>query len=112
MSLLTIGNLLLIFSMISFVMHAYFHNTIDFTMYRARMAIPVSNAPMKYIYINSFFICAFSIALFLFNVVASAFKVNNPVVVYSSLGISILLALLALRLITLPQIGQWPKRAQ
>ncbi len=112
MSILTIANLLLIFSFVSYFMHAYFRNTVDFLHYRHFMAVPVKNWPMKYVYMNSFILFMISVLFFLLSIAISTFHFGSVALQRAILAVAVVLTLGALRLLTMPPIGQWPKRAR
>ena len=112
MSMLTVANLLLIFAIVAFFSHAYFRNTVDFSYYRTLRGVPAANRVMKVIYINSFFLFIVAVAGFLTSVVFSSFHLETAARDEAVLGLAIVLALLALRLITMPEIGRWRMRTE
>lgn len=112
MSLLTVTNLLLLFSVVAYCVHSYWHNTIDLMYYRARLTTPVASFANKYIYINSFFLFIISTLTFIVSVVLQAMHNESPRVHYSVFALSVLLTMGAVRLITLPHMRFWRMRAK
>jgi hypothetical protein len=111
-SVLTIANLLFIFGIVSFFLHSYFRNTADFEHYRAIMGFPVASRLLKYAYINSFFLFALSALGFLVSVALSSFHLETAPRDLALLALSIVLAAIALRLVTLPDISRWRMRTE
>lgn len=111
MSLVTITNLLLVFAFVSYFIHSYFHNTVDFTWYRHLMSVPAKNTPLKYLYVNSFIMFMISALVFVASVAIDALQVQSLAAKRTVLALAAVLALGALRLITKPHITKWPQRA-
>jgi hypothetical protein len=103
--------LVLLLATIGYYWHSYWHNTIDFLHYRAKLAIPAANVFLKYVYINSFLLFIFATAVLIASIVIGFARLETTVIDYSLLGVSVLLALGALRLLSLPEIAHWRKRA-
>ena len=62
-------------------------------------------------YVNSFLLFISSCAVFLVSIVVGFVGIETTVIDYSLLALSVVLALGALRLLTLPGIGHWRRRA-
>lgn len=63
-------------------------------------------------YIHSFFLFIASLVVFIINIVLGAIGLESSVIDYTSLAISVLLALGAIRLLTLPPLAKWPTRTR
>lgn len=112
MSLLTGARVLLLFAIVAYFSHSYFHGTMDFAFYRSRMAMPLTKSFSKYLYINSFFMFVLCTLVFIFTIVCESLLFDSPAIDRSVLAVSLILAAGAIRLITLPNIGHWRRRAQ
>lgn len=104
-------HVVILFAAIGYYWHAYWHNTIDFMVYKQRLSIPTSRTFLKYLYGNSFLLFIFSLAVFIISIVIGFARIETPTIDYSILALSVVLALGALRLLTLPPIAHWRKRA-
>lgn len=110
MSLLTAANLLLLFAIVAYYGHSYQHSTMDFMHYKVRIAIPVTNVVMKYLYVHSFILFVISAAAFMAVTAIRALQLTAPLLNRALFGFSVVLAIGAARLLSLPAIGYWRKR--
>lgn len=109
--ILLVANVILMAAILGYYWHSYWHNTIDFMYYRLRVALPTTSIFWKYVYINSFVLFVVSTAAFVASIGISFAEIETEVIDYSLLALSVVLALGALRLLTLPPITHWPRRA-
>jgi hypothetical protein len=108
---MTTANILLLAALVCFYIHAYWHNTVDFVHYRARLAFPVVNVLMKYLYANSFLLFAACTILFIAGVGIATTQIANATFAWCWLGFSAVLLAGSTRLLLMKPIGQWPRRA-
>jgi hypothetical protein len=106
----TMAKLLLIATAVAYYIHAYWHNTMDFSDYRRRMKIPATNPVLKYIYINSFFLFAISCALFLVSVFIDVAQLKTRAVPWLFLAAATVLAIGVACVIPRPRLERWRRR--
>lgn len=109
---MTAATLVSLAALVCYYIHSYQHNTVDFVHYRERLEFPTSRAFMKYLYTNSFVLFIASVIAFLVSIAASVANVATARFAWSWLGLSALLLLGAVRLLTLQSMAQWPRRAK
>lgn len=107
---LQVANVILMFAVVGFYWHAYWYNTIDLSLYRLRLSLPTISTLWKYVYVNSFFMFGISTAVLVTSIVIRFAEVETRVIDYSLLALSVVLALVALRLLTLREITHWRRR--
>ena len=108
---MTAANVLLLAALVCYYIHAYWHNTIDFVHYRARLDFPATNAFMKYMYVNSFLLFAACAILFVVGVGATITHIAGATFAWCWIGIAMILLVGGVRLLLMRPLGQWPRRA-
>src|SRR5437016_2192758 len=107
-----VGNVIWLAAIVVYYIHAYSYNTIDLSQYRDRMAFPASNAFMKYMYANSFFLFIGSVVAFVVGVALATINVASVPFAVSWLVLGCILLVGAILLLRLGTIGRWRKRVQ
>ena len=107
---LLVTKLTLLSAAVGYYWHSYWHNNIDFLHYRTKLGMPTAKVFLKYIYVNSFILFIFSTVLLIITVALGFVGGETTAIDYSLLAVSVVLALVAVRLLTLPPITHWRKR--